>query len=101
MTRFVVNIRSTTKYDVYVGRGSPWGNPFTHLPLEDTGAVCQVTTRQESIARYEDWLLENPKLLARLPELRGKVLGCWCAPLACHAEVLAHYANLPVPFRRP
>jgi hypothetical protein len=27
--------------------------------------------------------------MAALPELRGKVLGCWCAPAACHGDVLA------------
>jgi hypothetical protein len=28
-------------------------------------------------------------LLGRLGELRGKALGCWCAPELCHADVLA------------
>jgi hypothetical protein len=26
-------------------------------------------------------------------ELRGKVLGCWCAPLPCHGHVLACIAD--------
>ena len=26
-------------------------------------------------------------------ELRGKVLGCWCSPKACHGDVLAEIAN--------
>lgn len=26
-------------------------------------------------------------------ELRGKVLGCHCFPLACHADVLLRVAN--------
>ena len=34
-------------------------------------------------------LPSRPDLLARLGELRGKALGCWCAPLACHGDVLA------------
>lgn len=95
MTRspFVVNVRSGERYDVYVGRGSPWGNPFTHKALADTKAEFQVATRVEAVQKYEDWLLQNKELLARLPELRGKVLGCWCYPLLCHASVLAHYAN--------
>lgn len=76
---------------MYVGRGSPFGNPFTHG--ESRLAQFRVATRAEAIARYEDWLLQQPELVARLPELRGKVLGCWCAPLPCHAEVLARYAN--------
>jgi hypothetical protein len=31
--------------------------------------------------------------MAALPELKGRVLGCWCAPLACHGDVLAQLAN--------
>ena len=31
--------------------------------------------------------------LAALPELRGKDLVCWCAPEACHGDVLLELAN--------
>jgi hypothetical protein len=49
--------------------------------------------RGECIELYERWLLENEELMAALPELRGKVLGCWCAPRPCHGDVLARLAN--------
>lgn len=75
-------------YDVYIGRGSKWGNPFTHLPLDGTMASFQVKTREEAIKRYRDWILTQPSLMAALPELKGKRLGCWCRPQACHGEVL-------------
>jgi hypothetical protein len=39
------------------------------------------------------WLRENAALFAALDELRGLVLGCWCAPRACHGDVLARLAN--------
>ena len=29
---------------------------------------------------------------AALPELRGKILGCWCAPKVCHGDVLVELA---------
>lgn len=75
-------------YDVLVARPSRWGNPFRIGKGADRAAV---------IARYRVWLLAQPELLARLPELRGKVLGCWCAPLPCHGDVLAELADaLPV-----
>jgi hypothetical protein len=76
-------------YDVYVGRGrgSRWGNPFK---------AGRDGTREEVIAKYEQWLLTQPELIAALPELRGKVLGCWCAPKACHADVLLRLANAPL-----
>jgi hypothetical protein len=49
--------------------------------------------RAQVIALYERWLLENEALMAALPELRGLVLGCWCAPSACHGDVLVRLAN--------
>jgi Domain of unknown function (DUF4326) len=42
---------------------------------------------------YRDYLLGRPDLLALLPGLRGKRLGCWCKPLPCHADILAEFAD--------
>ena len=72
------------RYDVYIGRPSPWGNPFKIGRDGDRSTVIQ---------KYRTWLLTQPSLLARIPELRGKVLGCWCAPLPCHGDVLAQIAD--------
>lgn len=73
-------------YDVLIDRTTPWGNPFVIGRDGDRGQV---------IARYEQHLLASPGLLAALPQLRGKVLGCWCAPQPCHGDVLARYADGP------
>jgi hypothetical protein len=70
-------------YDVYVGRPSKWGNPFT---------IGRDGTRLEVINKYADWLL-NEGPFDDLHELRGKVLGCWCSPKPCHGDVLLWYAN--------
>lgn len=43
--------------------------------------------------RHAAYLATRPDLLADLPTLRGQTLACWCAPLACHAEVLAAQAE--------
>ena len=45
------------------------------------------------IAMYRRWLLQQPNLLAALPELRGKDLVCWCAPERCHGDILIELAN--------
>ena len=74
----VVNLRND-KYDIYIGRGSKWGNPFK-IGLDGT--------RGEVIKKYEDYILKQPELLEDLDELDGKVLGCYCAPLACHGDTL-------------
>ena len=75
---------------IYVGRPSKFGNPF-EIPRDGS--------REEVIEKFEAWLLvadENsspPMLITTddLRSLRGKDLVCWCAPLACHAEVLLNY----------
>lgn len=77
-------------YDVLIDRSSKWGNPFTHLPVGNTKAQYQVSSRQEAIDSYRKWITEGDgkHLLKDLHELKGKVLGCWCKPQACHGDVL-------------
>ena len=75
-------------YDVYIGRPSKWGNPFTHIKDRKTKAEFVVETRKESIDRYREWILNQPELLKSLPELKCKVLGCWCKPKSCHGDIL-------------
>jgi hypothetical protein len=71
-------------YDVYVGRPSKWGNPIPLLREED---------RETVLEKYKQYLLNNDELLLSLHELKGKRLGCWCAPKKCHADVLAELAE--------
>ena len=72
-----------SKYDVYIGRPSKWGNPFE---------IGKDGTREDVVIKYEQWIITQPKLMADIGELKGKVLGCWCAPKACHGDVLARLA---------
>jgi hypothetical protein len=84
----VVNIHHDEQYDVYVGRPSKWGNPFS-LPPRPTGRQ-----RAACLRKYRAYVAERPDLqLAAKLELKGKVLGCFCAPKPCHADVLAEIAN--------
>lgn len=66
-------------YDVYIGRGSKWGNPFK---------IGKDGSRTEVIRKYELYLLTNVDLINSLHELEGKVLGCYCAPKPCHGDIL-------------
>ena len=75
---------SKEEYDVYIGRPSKWGNPFI---------IDRDGNRQEVIDKYEKYLRENIYLIKSLPELKGKNLGCWCKPKACHGDVLERLAN--------
>jgi len=76
-------------YDVYIGRPSKWGNPFTHLD-SSTRAEFKVATREDAISAFEKWITEGDGmyLLEDLHELQGKTLGCWCKPKSCHGDVL-------------
>lgn len=79
------------KDDVYVGRPTKWGNPYSHS--ENTRAQYKTETRREAVEKYFDYLLSRPDLLADIDELHGKNLVCWCAPKLCHADVLLRFAN--------
>jgi hypothetical protein len=87
-----VNLRKEA-YDIFCGRGSKWGNPFTHLPLEQTSAQFQVATREEAIEAYEDWFPTQPKLVRDVHKLKGLRLGCYCKPRSCHCDFLARKAD--------
>lgn len=82
--RFVRNKRNTSKFDVYVGRPSIWGNPFS---------IGKDGNRDEVIQKYKKYLLGNEDLMKLLPTLKRKILGCWCAPLPCHADIISELAN--------
>lgn len=83
----VVNIKQES-CDVLVCRPSEWGNPFTHIKNKKTLATYIVSSRKEAIEKYRIWILEQPHLLEKIHILKGKRLGCFCAPKQCHADVL-------------
>jgi hypothetical protein len=79
---------------VYVGRALHRGG--WHLaasPLASPFRPGPDGSREEVVAKYREYLLGRPDLLAMLPGLRGRRLGCWCAPLPCHAMVIAELAD--------
>lgn len=90
MPTLVVN-RRYEAFDVYIGRGSIWGNVYSHL--SSNFSITPVKTRDEAVDKYAVWIQTQPQLLARLHELKDKRLGCYCAPLRCHGEVLAELAD--------
>lgn len=81
------------KYDIYIGRPSKWGNPFSHL--SNTLAKFKVNTREEAMWAYREWITNGAgkHLLNDLHELKDKTLGCWCKPLSCHGDILKELIN--------
>jgi len=80
-------------YDIYIGRPSKWGNPFTHIAGKATKAKYIVDSREEAIEKYREWISAQTNLLSSLHELEGKTLGCWCAPNNCHGDILIELIN--------
>lgn len=88
--------------DVYIGRAcnmggwrlpqSKWHNPFSVKQYGD-----------QAIPLFEEYIRASP-LLNDIEELRGKTLGCWCAPNPCHGDILVKILNqriTPTPTPRP
>lgn len=112
----VVFVFSGDPYDVYIGRGRDpktkafhgtilqnkpgnlyYGNPWTHKKSDL--AEFKTETAAEAIAKFREWLLDRPSVMARIRrELKGKTLACWCKTVGhpdtpCHGDVLAEIAD--------
>lgn len=91
----VANKDRGEEFDVYIGRGTKWGNPyavgFGQVPGEEAD------NREEAIRKYaydfSRGLLGDKNFMTDLAKLQGKRLGCHCKPRACHGDVLAGYLN--------
>ena len=70
---------------VYIGRGTPWGNPFVIGKDGDRDDVCD---------KYEQMVENDPQLKEKIKsELAGKDLICFCSPARCHGDYLLKIAN--------
>ena len=81
----IVNKKNRCRYDVYIGRGSPFGNPFR---------IGKDGTRDEVIKKYREWFykrLTDPWFSDKVHSLKGKVLACWCKPDVCHGDIIVEY----------
>ena len=80
----VVNLRSEA-YDMYIGRGSIFGNPY-RIGKDD---------RQAVLAKYKEYFYKRVNIdmvfKNAVLNLKGKVLGCYCKPLACHGDIIIEY----------
>jgi len=79
---------------VYIGRPSPFGNPF---------AIGRDGNRDAVMDKYITWLGNQLQLVTHARRaLAGKDLVCWCAPSRCHGHVLRDLAlGLPMPQIEP
>ena len=99
----VINLKHT-EYKLppntkYIGRmmpkyklgGSPFANPYR---IGDDSPDGTTITRKLSLELYVKRLERFPRLTEMAKrELRGLDLACWCAPEACHGDILLKIAN--------
>jgi len=76
---------TSTGLYVRIDRHSTWGNPFKCPADGDRDTVIRNYT--------EHYLPYKPSLQGKRRDLRGKALGCWCAPEACHGDVLKRWCE--------
>ena len=83
----VVNIKKE-EYDVYIGRGSPFGNPYR---------IGVDGTRDEVIEKYKKYFYSRLEcdivFKCMVQELRNKVLGCHCKLKNCHCDIIKEYVE--------
>lgn len=87
----VINKHHGDQGGEYIGRGSPLGNPW---PIQGAD------TRDVVIKKYHDWLIKKIEEcdkpvcdeLNRLVDIAHTTghlkLKCFCAPAACHGDVI-------------
>jgi len=75
-------IKYAEQNNLYVrcDRFSDFGNPFEMDKDGDRNEVC------DNYANH--YLPFKPSIHKQLKSLKGKALGCWCAPLRCHCDTL-------------
>jgi len=89
-------------YTIYIGRGGPLGNPFSHLPAGKTRAQVEVPTVEDAVECCDAWArgttnwdrvvppAQRDRFLRAVDMLvEDDVLGCYCqlgAP--CHGLVI-------------
>jgi hypothetical protein len=80
---------------VYVGRPSPWGNPYAMVLNKAPNRVSNEPEERERVCdAFEAYAIaKHAAEPGWLKPLRGKSLICYCSPKRCHAETLLRLAN--------
>ena len=79
----------TSRPRVYIGRGSPYGNPFVIGPDGTRDEVCDKYEAMVNDMNRTDGVFKQNLTSA----LRGKDLVCFCKPQRCHGDFLLRLVN--------
>jgi hypothetical protein len=89
MQTVVVNI-NTEQFDIYIGRAGR-GEGGYYNPFHETGSA------EDAVQRFQRYFIDriekDSEFKRRILALKGKRLGCFCKPKACHGDVIADWLN--------
>ena len=92
----VVNIRTyrgPTEDLVYIGRAGHGESGYFGNPFKLTQEAARGSTLEAYRRYFYDRLVSDDEFRARVLALKGKVLGCFCAPRPCHGSIVAEYLD--------
>lgn len=81
----IINLHTGSEYDVYIGRGSAFGNLYI---------IGVDGNREECVEKYKSWFkekLRSTRFKTAVLKLKGKRLGCYCSPKSCHGDVIIEW----------
>ena len=88
---------STTNNDVYIGHGSAFGSPFSHLNSHYHD-IYKTDTREEAIELFKTYFyreaVEGTYLYKQLMKLKDRAevedinLVCFCKPKVSHGDII-------------
>lgn len=97
----VVNIHESD-FDVYIGRTQDGGH-MENTKIENHGwlgnpfVVVEDGSRDQVIELFRelfyDRIEQDEEFRKAVKSLKGKRLGCFCAPKACHGDVVKEYLD--------
>jgi hypothetical protein len=110
----VIHKKHSDKYKnvFYVGRGSALGNPYTSIQGRETKAQFVVSTKEESIEKYREYLKDciekkDEKVCNMLNEIfslamkEDVCLSCYCKPKSCHGDIIKEIIEDKLPKEKP
>ena len=88
MKTAIVNKYHRVPYDVYIGRGTDFGNPYAIGIDGDRDEVIN-----KFVVYFYQRISEEPDFKERVLQLKGKTLACFCKPKPCHGDVIISFIH--------
>jgi hypothetical protein len=105
----VENKRNTSKIpldvqQIYIGRGSPLGNPFPINPKQDRDKVCEMYSEyfHTQMKDKQSPVYKEMARIWRIVRTGQKIaLICYCSPHRCHGDSLKEFLEYYIHNHKP